>query len=64
MRDEEISSALVGDASSPGRVYHFSIILLSKPVRMMTGEDLLQRDDDTEQTVRKRLEVYHEQTQP
>ena len=29
-----------------------------------TGEDLVQRDDDNEETVRKRLEVYHEQTEP
>ncbi|MGL5632731.1 MAG: adenylate kinase, partial [Azovibrio sp.] len=27
-----------------------------------TGEDLVQRDDDKEETVRKRLEVYHSQT--
>ncbi len=30
----------------------------------MTGEDLVQRDDDQEETVRKRLAVYHEQTEP
>lgn len=29
-----------------------------------TGEDLIQRDDDKEETVRKRLEVYHSQTKP
>ncbi len=29
-----------------------------------TGEALIQRDDDQEETVRKRLQVYHEQTQP
>jgi adenylate kinase len=29
-----------------------------------TGEDLIQRADDQEDTVRKRLQVYHEQTQP
>ncbi len=29
-----------------------------------TGEDLIQRDDDKEETVRKRLEVYHSQTEP
>jgi adenylate kinase len=27
-----------------------------------TGEDLVQRDDDQESTVRKRLDVYHSQT--
>lgn len=29
-----------------------------------TGEDLIQREDDAEATVRKRLEVYHSQTKP
>ena len=28
-----------------------------------TGEDLVQRDDDKEETVKKRLAVYHEQTE-
>jgi adenylate kinase len=28
-----------------------------------TGEDLIQRDDDHEDTVKKRLAVYHEQTE-
>ena len=28
-----------------------------------TGEDLIQRDDDKEETVKKRLAVYHEQTE-
>ena len=30
----------------------------------ITGEDLIQRDDDKEETVKKRLEVYHQQTKP
>ena len=30
----------------------------------MTGEPLVQRDDDREETVRKRLEVYRAQTRP
>ena len=29
-----------------------------------TGEDLIQRDDDHEDTVKKRLDVYHDQTEP
>jgi len=29
-----------------------------------TGEDLIQRDDDSEETVKKRLDVYHAQTEP
>ena len=30
----------------------------------VSGEALIQRDDDKEETVRKRLQVYHEQTAP
>jgi adenylate kinase len=30
----------------------------------VTGEDLVQRPDDTEETVLKRLHVYHDQTKP
>ena len=30
----------------------------------VTGEDLIIRDDDVEETVRKRLAIYHEQTKP
>jgi adenylate kinase len=30
----------------------------------VTGEDLIQRDDDREETVKKRLDVYHAQTEP
>ncbi len=29
----------------------------------VTGEDLIQRDDDKEETVKKRLQVYHNQTE-
>nr|MDJ0991766.1 nucleoside monophosphate kinase [Desulfobacterales bacterium] len=30
----------------------------------VTGEPLVQRDDDKEETVKKRLDVYHDQTEP
>jgi adenylate kinase len=29
-----------------------------------SGEELVQREDDQEETIRKRLQVYHEQTEP
>ena len=29
-----------------------------------TGEDLIQRDDDQEDTVKARLRIYHDQTEP
>ena len=32
--------------------------------KVMDGEDLIQRADDKEETVRNRLEVYHSQTSP
>jgi adenylate kinase len=48
-----------------GRTYH----VMFNPPKVegkddATGEDLIQRDDDKEETVRKRLEVYHAQTEP
>jgi adenylate kinase len=48
-----------------GRTYH----LKHNPPKVagrddVTGEPLVQRDDDREETVRKRLEVYHAQTRP
>ncbi|MDZ7597613.1 MAG: adenylate kinase [Desulfobacterales bacterium] len=48
-----------------GRTYH----LVFNPPKVAgkddaTGEPLIQRDDDKEDTVRKRLEVYHAQTEP
>jgi len=48
-----------------GRTYH---VVFNPPKQEglddMTGEPLIQRDDDKEETVRKRLSVYHEQTKP
>ena len=46
-----------------GRTYH----LEHNPPKTagkddVTGEDLIQRDDDKEEVVKKRLEVYHDQT--
>ncbi len=48
-----------------GRTYHIKF----NPPKVegkddVTGEDLVQRDDDKEETVRKRLQVYHAQTEP
>lgn len=65
--DEEIVQRMSGRRVHPGsgRVYH----VIHNPPRREglddeTGEPLVQRDDDQEATVRKRLEVYHEQTRP
>jgi adenylate kinase len=48
-----------------GRTYH---VIFNPPKATgkddITGEELVQRPDDAEETVRKRLEVYHNQTQP
>ena len=48
-----------------GRTYH----VVFNPPKVegkddVTGEPLVQRDDDKEETVRKRLEIYHAQTKP
>ena len=48
-----------------GRTYHVEYNPPKIPEKDdVTGDDLIQRDDDTEKTVRKRLSVYHEQTEP
>lgn len=65
--DEEIVKRLSGRRVHPGsgRVYH---VEHQPPQREglddVTGEPLVQRDDDKEETIRKRLAVYHEQTEP
>ncbi len=48
-----------------GRTYH----VLFNPPKVtgkddVTGEDLIQREDDKEETVKNRLSIYHAQTEP
>ncbi|QNA88410.1 adenylate kinase [Massilia sp. Dwa41.01b] len=64
--DEMIVERMSGRRSHPGsgRVYHTKF----NPPKVadiddITGEPLVQRDDDKEETVKKRLEVYHNQTE-
>lgn len=65
--DEEIIKRLSGRRVHPGsgRTYH---IEYNPPKTAgkddITGEELIQRKDDSEQTVRDRLKVYHKQTKP
>jgi adenylate kinase len=64
--DQEIIERMSGRRVHPGsgRTYH---VKFNPPKEAgkddVTGEDLIQRDDDKEETVRKRLAVYHEQTE-
>lgn len=65
--DEDIVARMSGRRVhlASGRTYH----LRFNPPKVdgkddLTGESLIQRDDDREATVLKRLEVYHAQTQP
>ncbi|MGB0187460.1 MAG: adenylate kinase [Aequoribacter sp.] len=65
--DDEIVSRLGGRRvhEASGRVYHVE----HNPPKVagkddITGDDLVQRDDDREDTVRRRLGVYHDQTAP
>jgi adenylate kinase len=64
--DESIVERMSGRRSHPGsgRVYH---IKFNPPkadnVDDVTGEALIQRDDDKAETVMKRLAVYHNQTE-
>ena len=60
---ERMSGRRVHPAS--GRTYHAKYNPPKVPDRDdATGEPLIQREDDREETVRKRLAVYHEQTEP
>lgn len=67
VEDEEIVSRLSGRRvhEGSGRIYH---VKYDPPKTEgkddVTGEPLVQREDDQEETVRKRLEIYHEQTAP
>lgn len=65
--DNEIIKRMSGRRvhTASGRTYH----IVFNPPKVagkddITGEDLVQRPDDTEETVKKRLEVYHQQTKP
>ncbi|MEK7259561.1 MAG: adenylate kinase [Pseudomonadota bacterium] len=65
--DEEIVKRLSGRRVhlDSGRVYH---VIFNPPKNSglddLTGEALVQREDDKEETIRKRLQVYHAQTRP
>jgi adenylate kinase len=67
VEDEEIIKRMSGRRVhlASGRTYH---VVFNPPkqegIDDATGEALIQRDDDKEETVRKRLSVYHEQTKP
>ena len=65
--DEEIIKRMSGRRVhlASGRTYH----VVFNPPKVagkddVTGEDLIQREDDQEETVKKRLTVYHDQTSP
>jgi len=65
--DAEIIKRMSGRRAhlASGRTYH----VIFNPPKVagkddVTGEDLVQRDDDKEETVKKRLQVYHSQTKP
>jgi adenylate kinase len=65
--DEEIVSRLSGRRvhESSGRIYHVKYDAPKVEGKDdETGEPLVQRNDDQEDTVRKRLHIYHEQTAP
>ncbi|HHB93042.1 MAG TPA: adenylate kinase [Thioploca sp.] len=67
VEDEEIVKRMSGRRVhlNSGRTYH---IIYNPPKEEgkddVTGEPLIQRDDDSEATVRNRLKIYHEQTEP
>lgn len=65
--DAEIVKRMSGRRVHPasGRTYHVDFNPPKNNDRDdVTDEPLIQREDDKEETVRKRLEVYHQQTEP
>ena len=65
--DEEIVHRLSGRRvhEKSGRVYHVDYNPPKLPdLDDVTGEKLIQRNDDSEETVRNRLKIYHAQTKP
>jgi adenylate kinase len=65
--DEQIVRRMAGRRVhlASGRTYHIEFNPpKSEGMDDISGEPLIQRDDDKEETVRKRLAVYHEQTKP
>lgn len=65
--DQEIIKRMSGRRVhlSSGRTYHVEFNPPKEEGKDdATGEPLIQRDDDKEETVRKRLQVYHDQTAP
>lgn len=67
IEDEEVVKRLTGRRVCPscGAVYH----MVYNPPKIdeicdKCGARLIQRDDDKEEVIRKRLEVYHQQTKP
>ena len=67
VEDDQIIARLAGRRvhQGSGRIYH---IINNPPKRKnlddVTGEPLIQRDDDKESTIKQRLEVYRNQTEP
>ena len=65
--DEEIIKRMSGRRVhlASGRTYHTTYNPPQEAGKDdITGEDLIQRDDDREETVKARLKVYHDQTSP
>jgi len=67
VEDSEIIERMSGRRAHlpSGRTYHIKFNPPKVPGKDdVTGEDLVQREDDKEETVKKRLLIYHEQTEP
>jgi adenylate kinase len=64
--DDDVVKRLSGRrVSKSGRVYHVDFDPPKHPDRCdVDGSPLIQRDDDKPETIRKRLAVYHDQTEP
>lgn len=64
--DEVIVERLAGrrECKACGTPYHIKTKPVPSTGKCTCGGDIIQRDDDNEETIRNRIAVYHEQTEP
>lgn len=64
--DDVIIERLAGrrECKACGTPYHVKTKPVPESGKCHCGGEIIQRDDDNEETIKKRLKVYHEQTEP
>lgn len=64
--DEVVLERLTGrrECKACGTPYHIKTKPVPQDGKCVCGGEIIQRDDDNEETIKNRLKVYHEQTEP